>query len=278
MRLCLLIIFNQGHLSFHNSMNCEVGGRPLNTSIADTENPYLHVPKYFRIQRELWDNIQQRRWLPGAPIPSETELCQQYQVSRGTIRRALDELDRQGLIIRSPGKSTVVNMPKIPLLASGFRTDIAKKGLIPGTQVLTISQVITPQDIADLLQVPHSTPVLLIERVISADGIPIIVESAHISRPSDPVTPKEVETTSLLELIPQKCHVFLSKAVESYEPILLSAEQAHLLQTSKGALAIRDQAVLFDLQNVPLYVSTAIVRGDKARIVTETSFQVHPET
>ncbi|PSR23981.1 MAG: hypothetical protein C7B45_01460 [Sulfobacillus acidophilus] len=242
----------------------------------DQEEALLHVPKYFRIHQDLLSNIKSNKWAPGDPIPSETELCAIYQVSRGTIRRALDELHRQGLIVRSPGRPTTVNTPKIPLLASGFRTDIAKKGMRPSTQVLTIGPSKAPLDIAQMLDIAHGSPILVIQRVISADEIPIIIEYAHVARAADTVTAHEVQTTSLLDLIPAKCHVYLARAVESYEPILLTRDHARLLHCRSGELGIKDQAVLYDREGQPLYVSTAVIRGDKARIVTETSFQVHP--
>lgn len=241
----------------------------------ETDEAFQHVPKYFRIQQDLLENIRTKRWEPGTTIPSEADLCAQYQVSRGTIRRALDELDRQGLISRSPGKQTVVNAPKIPLLASGFRTDIAKKGMRPGSRVLAIEHAKAPLEVSDLLEIAHGSPVLVIQRIISADNVPIIIESVHVARAAKPITPDEVERVSLLELIPAKCGVFLTRAVESYEPTTLTREHARLLHANVGDLAIKDQAVLYDTEGQPLYVSTAVVRGDKARIVTETSLPVH---
>ncbi len=241
----------------------------------ETDEAFQHVPKYFRIQQELLENIRTKRWVPGSTIPSEADLCTQYQVSRGTIRRALDELERQGLISRSPGKQTVVNAPKIPLLASGFRTDIAKKGMRPGSRVLTIEHTKAPLEVAALLDIPNGAPVLLIQRIITADDVPIIIESVHVARIVQPITPEEVERTSLLELLPSKCGLFLTRAVESYEPLLLTRDHARLLHASAGDLGIKDQAVLYDTDGRPLYVSTAVVRGDKARIVTETSLPVH---
>lgn len=239
------------------------------------DEAFSHLPKYFRIQQELLGKIRNSIWRPGSSIPSEAELCAAYAVSRGTVRRALDDLQRQGLILRSPGRPTTVNAPKIPLLASGFRTDIANKGMRPGTQVLTIQTAQATPEIAQHLEIPVGTPVLVIERVISADDIPIIIESAHVARVADPISPEEVETTSLLDLIPAKCHAYLMRAVESYEPILLTHDQARLLDCQPGQLGIKDQAVVYDGEDRPLYLSCAIVRGDKARIVTETSFPVH---
>lgn len=239
-----------------------------------SDETYLHVPKYFRIQQQLFENIRSGIWQPNDMIPSELELCQQFGVSRGTIRRALDELSRQGLIARAPGKPTTVNAPKIPLFSSGFRADIAKKGLTASTKVLSIHRSEVPPGIDDVLEISPGSMVLVIERIIAANNVPIIYETAHIAPPGEPIREEEIQSRSLLQLIPEKCHSSLRKAVESYEPIVLSPQQAELLATHPGALAIRDQAVLFGLDNHPLYVSTAIVRGDKARIITETAFEV----
>ncbi len=250
----------------------------MNVVPVGTTEALQHLPKYFRIQQELLDNIRSNKWAPGDMVPSEADLCTHYQVSRGTIRRALGELNRMGLIARSPGKPTVVQSPKIPLLASGFRTDIAKKGMHPGTQVLAITTEKAPADIAQLLEVAPGAPLLLIRRIITADDIPIIVESVYATGVQSPITAEEVEATSLLHLVPEKCRTVITRAVETYEPIQLASQDARLLQSRIGALAIKDQAVLYDQASRPVYVSTALVRGDQARIVTEISFNVQPGT
>lgn len=248
----------------------------MNVVPVGTENALQHVPKYFRIQQELLDHIRSNHWPAGFVVPSETELCAQYGVSRGTIRRALGELDRLGLIERSPGKPTVVKSPKIPLLASGFRTDIAKKGKRPGTRVLAIRFEPVPFDIAELLQISQGTLALFIYRIVTADDVPVLLESAYALGAKATVTPSEVESTSLLELLPAKCQTTVARALESYEPVQLDSTAARLLGVRVGSLAIKDQAVLYDPSDRPLYVSTALVRGDQARIVTETSFNVQP--
>lgn len=253
-------------------LNCKIGGCRLRTF--PNGDVLEHLPKYFRIQQELLNHIRQRLWPPGSAIPSEAELCQQYRASRGTVRRALDALEQQGLILRLPGKGTVVCAPKIPLLAAGFRADIAKKGLRPGTRVLAIKREPVSWEIAQLLEVAMDSLVVSIHRIIYADDSPLILESAYARMPLDPIADEEVQNTSLLELIPQKSGAFLSRAVESYEPIVVTDEQATLLECPRGALGIRDQAVLFDGDGQPLYVSTAIVDGAKARIVTEETFRV----
>jgi GntR family transcriptional regulator len=235
------------------------------------------LPKYFRIQQDLLDHIRSNRWPAGFVIPSEMSLCEQYGVSRGTIRRALGELEHMGLIERGPGRPTVVKSPKIPLLAHGFRSDIAKKGMHPGTIVLTISEEPIPMEMSALLEVPYGTKALFIHRIVTADDVPVIIESVYVIGVRDPISAEDVETTSLLELLPARCGTVLTRAVESYEPVKLTAREAQWLRTRPGALAIKDQAILFDRSEKPLYVSTALVRGDQARIVTEISFAVRTQ-
>jgi GntR family transcriptional regulator len=250
----------------------------MNLTPLDSGRPMAYIPKYFRIQQELLDNIRSNRWPAGSAIPSEVSLCKQYGVSRGTIRRALGELDHMGLIERCPGKPTVVKSPKIPLLARGFRSDIAKKGKHPGTTVLAIAHETVPMPVAQLLEIPYGTSALFIHRLVTADGVPVIIESVYAVGVREPVTPQEVEATSLLDLLPLKCRTVLARAVESYEPVKLDTRDARLLGVHPGALAIKDQAILYDTSDKPLYLSTALVRGDQARIVTEISFDVRPPT
>nr|WP_243239434.1 GntR family transcriptional regulator [Sulfobacillus harzensis] len=238
------------------------------------EQTLRYIPKYYRIRQDLLEKIRDGRFPAGSSIPSETELCAIYGVSRGTIRRALDELDRSGLIERAPGRSTTVCTPKIPLLASGFRSDIANKGLRPGTEVLSITAAEPPWDVARLLGIPGGRTVDIIERVISANDTPLVVETVFIRSLKEAIVESEVKSNSLLTLIPVKSRAILSRAVETYEPIILAAEDATLLGCSQGDLAIRDQAVLYDGDGCPLYVSIAIVRGDRAKIVTEATFSV----
>lgn len=232
-------------------------------------------PKYYQIYVNLLEGIRDNTWGHGSTLPSEAELCKRYNASRGTVRRALDELERHGLIERESGRSTRVTTPKIPLLASGFRTDIANKGLKAGTTILKLETGPTPPEVATLLHANVDDEVLVIQRLISADNLPIVVESVYVPYPVDPISESDIELLSLLELIPTKRRVILSKSVESYEPVNLTTEQTRLLHVKDGHLAIRAQALVLDIELNPIYVSIALVRGDKATIVTETVFSLN---
>jgi GntR family transcriptional regulator len=236
---------------------------------------YNHVPKYYKVLRELESLIVSKAWTNDTELPSEKALCEQFQVSRGTVRRALDELERKGLIIRSAGKATRVFVPKIPLFSTGFRGDIQKKGLKATCRVLSISYDVLGEDMMAELNLHDTNPVTVIHRLLLADSVPLIIEKVWVLLPHrEPFSEQEIEARSLLDLIPQKCGVILQKAKESYEPIKLKKPEAELLHAKPGDLAIFDQAIAFDIQLRPVFISQAIIHGDKARIVTESTFQV----
>lgn len=237
-----------------------------------------HTPKYFQIYRDLLGLIRSGRLQPGSILPAETVLCKQYQASRGTVRRGLEELERQGLISRFPGRPTRVNVPKIPLLASGFRADIANKGHSPKTTILFMGESTGSSTVSDLLGISHGSSLYTIQRIVLADNDPVVLEYAYMPFPVDSITAEEVDAKSLLELIPAKRQMVLGKATESYTPTVLTKEEADPLRVKPGALALRDQAVVFDPTLHPIYVSIAFVRGDKAAIVTETVYNMGEST
>jgi len=243
--------------------------------IINDNDTLQHTPKYFQIYRELMEQIREGQFKPGEVIPPEFELCQIYQVSRGTVRRALSELERQGLITRLPGRPSRVSLPKIPLLSSGFRNDIVNKGHTATLSIIFLGQRPSPGAVTELLNLPNPSDVFVIQRVIAADSIPVVLEFAYIPLPVSPITQEEIETHSLLELIPSKRHMILAKAIESYTPAILTPDEAEQLGVKAGHLAMRDQAIILDINLQPIYVSVALVRGDKAAIVTETVYNVN---
>ncbi len=83
-----------------------------------------------------------------------------------------------------------------------------------------------------------------------------------------------LRTTPLLNLISRECDLILKKAIESYEPVQLTDDQAKLLHVNPGELAILDQAITYDVSNIPIFLSRALIRRDRARIMTEVTFRI----
>ena len=221
------------------------------------------------------DKIRGGEWKVGDEIPSEQELCSTYEVSRGTLRRAVDALVRQGLLNRIQGKSTFVAKPKIPIFSNGFRADIRNSGQSANSTILYYEKRDCSNEIAELLQLPDETMVCELCRVIEAECEPIILEHIYIPcTHGEKLMVNDLIHTSLLDLIPQACGVILKKAIESYEPTLLSKQEASRLNAKVGDVAIVDQAITFDINDKPVFLSNALIRGDRARVATEITFTI----
>jgi GntR family transcriptional regulator len=121
---------------------------------------------------------------PLTPIPSERELCEIFGVSRPTVRRALEELEQEGELVRLPGKGTFVADKKYTdhemQSFIGFHEDASKQNKKPKSMVL--QQIVTPAppDVSKMLDIPANTEVFLLERLRFVDDEPICLVSSYI--------------------------------------------------------------------------------------------------
>src|SRR5260370_38908944 len=102
-------------------------------------NPQSAIPLYFQIEQDLASSIATGRLAPGSQLPSEEELVQKYGVSRTTVRKAVQELERLGLIEIRRGRGTFVRWEKITqefTELTGFVEDIVGMGLQRSAMVL----------------------------------------------------------------------------------------------------------------------------------------------
>ena len=142
------------------------------------------IPLYFQLKELLRQEIESGRWQPGQQIPSETEMCEAFGISRTVVRQALRELEYHGLLYREQGKGTFVAEPKISESLvqdlSGFYEDMVAKGLTPVTRVLR--QEIQPANkkVARYLHIQPGDEIVFIERVRSVGGEPIVLVTTYL--------------------------------------------------------------------------------------------------
>ncbi len=195
---------------------------------------------------------------------------------RKTISQVLPgQVVRSGLLTRVQGTSTYVAKPRIPIFSKGFRADIINTGQEAKTTILSYSEVTPSQQIAQTLSLDADQTAFELRRVIFANDDPIILETVYFPiNYGRLISEQTLLTTSLLDVFPTVCHTILKKAMESYEPILLTSEEAELLDAVPKDLAILDQAVTYDISDKPVFVSKALIRRDRARILTEVTFHI----
>ena len=134
------------------------------------------TPKYALIEQDFIKKIQSGELEAGAELPSESDLIQLYQVSRVTVRRAIDELYHQGYIEKMQGKRTCVKgKVKLQELTSisSYTEEIIRQGMTPSRKLLTDNLRVCTDEEAALLNLQKADPVFHMKRIYFADGTPV---------------------------------------------------------------------------------------------------------
>jgi DNA-binding GntR family transcriptional regulator len=135
------------------------------------------VPLYFQIAENFRLAIEDHQLQPGERLENELLLSERLGVSRPTVRRAVQHLAQEGLVVRQRGVGTVVVNRRIqrPLMLSSLYEDLKAAGREPMTAVLAAYPVEASAEVARALGVAPRQRVLMVERLRSADGLPLAI-------------------------------------------------------------------------------------------------------
>lgn len=169
-----------------------------------------HQPLYRQLIDELKTLIQTGYYKNGDKIPTEPELSNRYDVSRITVRRTVEELCKQGLLVKHQGKGTFVQTPKLQKKIKqepnmSFAEACTLNGVKPTSQVITTSIIEAEKWQKEYLELQEGDTVLFIERILSADDVPIIYETLYFPAKNFSDFPIEkLQNSSLFEILKEK--------------------------------------------------------------------------
>ncbi|SFV07744.1 GntR family transcriptional regulator [Alicyclobacillus macrosporangiidus] len=139
------------------------------------------VPLYIQIRHDIESRIRKGEWKPSHQIPTEEELQTIYGVSRITVQRAVIDLVRAGLLIRTPGKGTFVSntIPEQNLLE--FINFVTEEQAIEGPHRVITSGVVTGDNaVAAMLKVAPNEPIVRLERIKLSEDVPVALEVSYV--------------------------------------------------------------------------------------------------
>src|SRR5438067_5656641 len=178
------------------------------------------IPLYHQLKEIFEDRIASDEWAPGQLIPNELVLCQQYGVSRGPVRQALDRLVQEGRLSRKQGKGTFVLPPKLESELGGFysfTTLIEQKGLQHTSRTLAFERLPALGSPARLLDLAPSTPVYKIRRLRLANDEPLILETLFVPESVCPgLTREDLASAPLYGLMSSRYAVPLVRAKQFF--------------------------------------------------------------
>ena len=235
-------------------------------------NPQSAIPLYFQIEQDLASLIATGALSPGSQLPSEDVLVRKYGVSRTTIRKAVQELERLELIEIRRGKGTFVRSAKITQELNGltgFVEDMMAVGLRPSARVLGKATVKANEEVANQLGVSIGTEVMQIRRVRIADDVPISLDETYL--PIDlgrKVAENDLEIYPIFSLLEGKYDTPLLEADYRLEAISADPLVAEALGIDVKAPILLIERVSYSLDHRPVDFEKLFYRGDKIRLST----------
>lgn len=218
-------------------------------------------------------NIESGQWPPDTQIPSERELCDQYRISRTTVRQALNQAVNEGILNRIHGKGTFVASPKIrqPLFQiTGFEATLHTLGLTPGTKLLEILQLPADVSTAHLLGLSPGGEVTRIRVLGMGSGEPMAIYDSVIPGAYTPSLREELErrraagrTFFVNELMAELNGWAYVNADQTYETSFPEREVARQLRLSARVPVFRVTSLFQNPGGRPVEYRHAVYRGDK---------------
>ena len=242
-------------------------------TLRDQVSHHSNSPLYQQIYQLLRNKILGGYWRPNEMLPSEAELTEQYQVSRATVRQALDELANDGLIYRKQGRGTFVSPPTVEqglVRIVSFTDDMQQRGLMPGTKLISAGHVPATETLAHQLQIEVGEPLARIERLRLADNEPMSVEiSFLVQRYCPGILSRDYTTHSLRRMLEEKYSIRIASARQTIRAISATEKLAEILTTENGAALLYIERLSLSEFDVPVEYLRLYHRGDRYTLHTD---------
>jgi len=243
------------------------------TSLARAVGPLdanSSLPLYRQLQRALKDAIDQRILGPEDALPAERDLAVEFSVSRITVRKALDGLVADGLLVRRQGSGNFVSgrVEKNFSMLTSFSEDMRARGRTPRSIWLKRSVgAVTPEESLTLRLSP-GTPVFRFHRLRFADDAPMALEYATVVATALPSL--ESVETSLYEALERSGNRPVH-ALQRLRAVLLTSDQAKLLKATVGDAGLLVERLGSTRDGRAIEMSQSYYRGDTYDFVAELS-------
>jgi GntR family transcriptional regulator len=236
-------------------------------------------PLYQQIKGLILQSLQAGEWKPGEAIPSEMELAARFRVSQGTVRKAIDELAAENLVVRRQGKGTFVSTHAEQHVRYRFLKLVPDSGdreeVGPAQRtVLECRRVRASADVARALQLRTGDSVVQVRRVLSFGGVPTILEDLWLpgntfrGLTAEQMAGHQGPTYALFEVA---FGVRMVRAEEKIRAVAADAQQAQLLAVERGAPLLSVERLSYTYNDVPMELRRGLYRTDAHHYRNELS-------
>ena len=228
---------------------------------------------YSKVEEAIAREIAQGEYRPGDQLPTEDALLQRFQVSRITVRRAIQNLVSRGLLEIRRGLGTFVLSPQIEAeltKLTGFVEDMNAAGRKATARVVSQDVVASSARVAERLQLARGTKVMRIKRVRLADGTPISFDETYLPlRLGKQIVRNDLRLQPIFTLLEEEYGVPLVEADYELEAVIATKVVADALQVRVGSPIFQIERTSITIGGQPVDYEVLSYRGDLVRFVTK---------
>jgi len=227
-------------------------------------------PLYQQIKAQILQSLQNAEWQPGDVIPSEFDLAARFGVSQGTVRKAIDELASENLLVRKQGKGTFVATHAEHQVQYRFLRLRPDVGTVQSEgpaerQIIWCRRVRATAEIAKLLGLRTAEPLIHVRRVLRLGGVPTICEDMWL--PAGPFKGLTVEQLgsypgAMYSLFESAFGVRMVRAEERIKATTPDTETAALLDVKTQTPLLNVERIAYTYNNLPMELRRALYRTD----------------
>ena len=242
------------------------GGRILNKFQYGIDRD-IAVPLHYQIRRCIEGYIRENHLKPGDSIPTEKELCKLFGLSRPTIRRGIDQLVKEGILVRNRGRGTFVCDPVIERSYSkllSLTEQFKEMGINLEAELINHEVIEASFELANLLDIEINEKLILVERRRKMNNTPICFVYNYFPYYNFyKILDEDLSANSLYKLIEEKLGIYPSRARERISAAKASELESMHLKIEKGEPVLIVERTNLSSNRYPIFFTRIVFRSDK---------------
>ena len=225
------------------------------------------IPLYHQVETSIRKDIANKIYLPDQSIPTELELQEKFNVSRETVRKAVNNLVYAGLVAKRKGVGTFVTHPKIVHRISHIYSsyeEIVARGMIPSTTFIERKEISPPEPMRQEMALEKGATVIKVKRLRFVNEEPVAILSSYLPKDLVPDLARvKFRSNSLYKTLEEIYHLTLSEGDEIIEAGSIRGKDADLLRIRKASPVLVVRRLTYLDNSRVIEKLTALYRSDK---------------
>ncbi|MBA9025149.1 GntR family transcriptional regulator [Peribacillus huizhouensis] len=224
------------------------------------------IPIYYQIEESIKRQIDAGDLLPHNVLPSEREFAEQLEISRMTVRQAINNLVNTGYLYRQKGRGTFVAEKKLEqqlLGLTGFTEEMKARGMTPSSKLLSLDTIPSSEKIASQLHVTTNAPIYEIIRIRLADNVPMALETAYMSADLIKGLTAEIINYSIYQYVENHLGLKIGYATQSLESTIATDVEIASLSIAKHSPILLIERTTYLEDGRPLEFVKSSYRADR---------------